>query len=257
MRVYLIILALSVCVGCNGKKDDQSQAMVDTTEEDSTLMVATSDNERAIPLRDSIGQLERGLIEAGLENVKSHLPDVYVTLKYSTTDNFFGKDVYGELVNCYLQPAVVKMLEEALEHLQEENPYLTFLIYDGVRPRAVQQILWDDLDKPDSLKPLYVANPQRGSLHNYGVAVDLTLADRATGKPLDMGTHYDYFGYPAYPDREAQMLAAGKITSQQVKNRKILRAAMNKAGFTEIGSEWWHFNAFSLREAKERYEIVE
>ncbi|QDH81536.1 M15 family metallopeptidase [Echinicola soli] len=257
MRNYLFILLISVCVGCNGKKGNQSRLAADKPVEDPFIMVPASENKKATPLQDSIGQLEKSLIEAGLQNVKSHLPEVYVKLKYSTTDNFFGKDVYGKLVNCYLQPEVIKMLKEALKHLQEDNLDLTFLIYDGVRPRSVQQILWDDLDKPDSLKPLYVANPQRGSLHNYGVAVDLTLANRTTGKPLDMGTHYDYFGYPAYPDREEQMLAAGKITAQQIKNRKTLRAAMNKAGFSEIGSEWWHFNAFSLRQAKERYEIVE
>ncbi|AWW31319.1 peptidase M15 [Echinicola strongylocentroti] len=257
MRNHLIVLLVSVCLGCNGGKNSQSQLAFDTSVEKSLNIDSAEQSQVASPLRDSIGPLEKGLIAAGLENVKSHLPEIYVELKYSTTENFFGKDVYGQLVNCYLQPEVIQMLKEALKNLQEVNPDLTFLIYDGVRPRSVQQILWDDLDKPDSIKPLYVANPQRGSLHNYGVAVDLTLANRSTGKPLDMGTHYDYFGYPAYPDREDEMLAAGKITALQVKNRKILRAAMKKAGFTEIGSEWWHFNAFSLRQAKERYEIVE
>ncbi|AGA78078.1 M15 family metallopeptidase [Echinicola vietnamensis] len=259
MRHLLYLFILAMVMACNGRTGHQSESAADKSVTPSAIkdLDPTTAKEPVTAPKDSLGKLEKGLIVAGLVNVKAQLPEVFVELKYSTTDNFFGKDVYGPLVNCYLQPEVVKMLKEALTNLQKEHSDLTFLIYDGVRPRSVQQILWDDLDKPDSLKPLYVANPQKGSLHNYGVAVDLTLANRSTGKPLDMGTHYDYFGYPAYPDREEQMLAAGKITAQQVNNRKILRAAMNKAGFSEIGSEWWHFNAFSLQEAKSRYKIVE
>ena len=120
----------------------------------------------------------------------------------------------------------------------------------------MQQILWDELDKPENIKPLYVADPKKGSLHNYGVAVDLTLADIQTGEVLDMGTGYDFFGYPAYPDREEQMLQEGRITEQQIANRKILREAMLHAGFIGIGSEWWHFNAFSRKVAEHKFEMV-
>nr|WP_240485983.1 M15 family metallopeptidase [Anditalea andensis] len=199
---------------------------------------------------------DKRFIDAGLTNIQDILPDVLVDLKYSSTDNFFGQDVYDDLENAYLQPEVAAMLLKAHENLQEKNPSFTFLIYDAVRPRTVQQILWDNLDKPDSLKPLYVADPKVGSLHNYGVAVDLTLVDKKTRLPLDMGTKYDYFGYPAYPDREAQMLKEGKITQKHIDNRKLLREVMLSAGFTGIGSEWWHFNAFSRKEASLKYEIV-
>jgi D-alanyl-D-alanine dipeptidase len=202
------------------------------------------------------GELEQRLIDACLVNIKAVLPEVFVELKYSTEDNFFGMDVYGDLENCYLQPVVAEMLAEALVYLQTDYPDLTFKIYDGVRPLSVQQILWDALDKPDNIKPLYVADPKKGSLHNYGVAVDLTLADRKMGEELDMGTGYDFFGYPAYPDREEQMLQEGRITEQQIANRKILREAMLHAGFMGIGSEWWHFNAFSRKVAEQKFEMV-
>ncbi len=148
------------------------------------------------------------------------------------------------------------MLRKAQESLQKENPNLTLLVYDGVRPLSVQQILWDSLDKPDSIKPLYVSDPKVGGLHNFGVAVDLTIFDTESGKPLDMGTPYDFFGYPAYPDLELEMLAEGKITRAQVANREILRKVMTGAGFTGIGSEWWHFNAFSRKEAGEKFELI-
>jgi zinc D-Ala-D-Ala dipeptidase len=201
-------------------------------------------------------ELERGLIAEGLVDIKSVIPEVYVDLKYSTTNNFFGQDVYGDLLNCYLQPEVAQMLLKAHVELKRDRPDLTFLIYDGVRPLSVQQILWDNLDKPEDVKPLYVADPKIGGLHNYGVAVDLTLAYQATGEALDMGTPYDYFGYPAYPDREKQMLKEGKITQDHINNREILRNAMFHAGFMGIGSEWWHFNAFSRVEAAKKYMLV-
>ena len=202
------------------------------------------------------GELEQRLIDAGLVNIKAVLPEVFVELKYSTEDNFFGMDVYGELENCYVQPIVAEMLAKSLVYLQTDFPDLTFKIYDGVRPLSVQQILWDKLDKPENIKPLYVADPKKGSLHNYGVAVDLTLVDKQTGEELDMGTGYDFFGYPAYPDQEEQMLREGRITEQQVANRKILREAMLSVGFTGIGSEWWHFNAFSRKVAAEKFDMV-
>ncbi|WP_111671654.1 M15 family metallopeptidase [Algoriphagus litoralis] len=206
--------------------------------------------------RDSISELEKLLFAQGLLDVQVSIPDIKIELKYSTTDNFFGKDVYGDLDRCYLQPEAIEMLKKAQESLKKEYPNLTLLVYDGVRPLSVQQILWDSLDKPDSIKPLYVSDPKIGGLHNYGVAVDLTIFDLETGAPLDMGTTYDYFGYPAYPDREKQMIAEGKITQLHVSNREILRKVMVGAGFTGIGSEWWHFNAFSRKEAGEKFELI-
>jgi D-alanyl-D-alanine dipeptidase len=203
------------------------------------------------------GELEKRLIAAGLVDVKEVIPEVYVDLKYSTTDNFIEQDVYGELDNCYLQPIVAEMLKSAHAFLKESRPDLTFMIYDGVRPLSVQEILWENLDKPDNVKPLYVADPKVGSLHNFGVAVDLTLAEAQTGQVLDMGTGYDFFGYPAYPDREDQMIREGKLSQEQVDNRGILRQVMNKAGFQGIGSEWWHFNAFSRKVAGEKFVMVE
>ncbi|WP_439483076.1 M15 family metallopeptidase [Cyclobacterium plantarum] len=202
------------------------------------------------------GKLEKRLIDAGLVNIQDIIPEVQVELKYSTEDNFFGKDVYGELSRCYMQPEVGEMLKNAYRELKSRHPDLTFLVYDAVRPQSVQQILWDELDKPDSIKPLYVADPQKGSLHNFGVAVDLTLAYAGSGEPLDMGTGYDFFGYAAYPDREEEMLASGKISEEQVANRKILREVMLAAGFSGIGSEWWHFNAYSRKVAGEKFDIV-
>lgn len=262
MRYIAVFALIGACLfqGCQSPKssekaiqDDGRASGYPLEKADSVHMNFLSQEGKA----EEPGELERSLQAAGLVNVKEVIPEAFVELKYSTTDNFFGTDVYGDLANAYLQPAVADMLKNAYDILQEKYPDLTLLIYDGVRPRSVQQILWDNLDKPDSIKPLYVADPKKGGLHNYGVAVDLTLAEKSTGKAVDMGTIYDYFGYPAYPDREDQMLREGKITQTHVNNRKKLREVMNGAGFSGIGSEWWHFNAFSRKEAAQKFAIVE
>lgn len=206
--------------------------------------------------QEDLPVLEKTLIEQGLVNIEELIPNLRVELKYSTTDNFFGQDVYGDLTKAYLQPEVAEKLKKATEMLQAEYPNLTLLVYDCARPLSVQQILWDNLEKPDSIKPLYVADPKIGGLHNYGVAVDLTIFDMEAGKPLDMGTAYDFFGFEAYPDRELEMMAEGKITRAQVANREILRNVMRAAGFSGIGSEWWHFNAYSREEAGKKFELV-
>ena len=200
--------------------------------------------------------LEQQMIDQGLVNVQSLDSTIRVDLRYSTTNNFVGVDVYGDLENAYLQPEPARMLAQANAYLKEQHPSYTLYIFDAARPRQVQQILWDTLDYPAAEKPKYVADPQKGSIHNYGAAVDLTIAG-PDGQPLDMGTHYDYFGVLAYPTQEATMLAQGKLTQAQVDNRKLLRTVMGQAGFSSIKTEWWHFNAFSRAEADRRYGIVE
>lgn len=247
LNKYLFFLLIIFFVSCETKQV-QTEVEVEEIFEQTEDIILSED--------EFIGELEQSLIDAGLIDIETIIPEVYVDLKYSTTDNFFGQDVYGELTRCYIQPVVAEMLLKSFEKLKEEHPDLTFLVYDGVRPQSVQQILWDNLDKPDSIKPLYVADPKVGGLHNFGVAVDLTLAYQESGEALDMGTGYDYFGYPAYPDRESQMLKEGKITQEHISNREILRKVMKHGGFTGIGSEWWHFNAFSRKEAAERFGIV-
>jgi len=192
-----------------------------------------------------------------LVNVQTVDPSILVDLKYSTTDNFTGKDVYGDLTKAYLQPMAAQKLARASKALQKKHPDLRLLVYDAARPRAAQWNLWNALpDLSENERRKYVADPRLGSIHNYGCAVDLTVAD-ASGQPLDMGTKYDFFGELAYPSQETRLLKAGKLTSAQIANRQILRAAMQQAGFSRIEYEWWHFNALSRTKAKATFRIVE
>ena len=210
------------------------------------------------PARSSIPELEQTMIDQHLVDIQKVDPTIRVQLKYSTTDNFIKKDVYGDLTKAYLQPEMANKLASASKHLQQNNPGFHLLVYDAARPNSAQYALWDaldDLNIPKSRKTMYVADPKIGSNHNFGCAVDLTVVDK-DGEPLDMGTKYDYFGILAYPRAENEMLKSGKLTAKQISNRNILRSAMIKAGFTVNTTEWWHFDGMSKKQARAKYGII-
>ena len=210
------------------------------------------------PLKTSqICEYEQKMIEQGLLNIQEIDAEILVDLKYSTMDNFVGKDVYGCISNCYLQKRPAQMLSKANDLIQQKNANYRLLVYDGGRPLSIQKILWNSLTQySPKQRATYVANPSQGSIHNYGSAVDLTIAT-FDGTPLDMGTKYDYFGELAYPKRESYFLKIGKLTKQQIANRQLLRSVMKSAGFMPIEYEWWHFNAMSRQSAKVTYRIIQ
>jgi D-alanyl-D-alanine dipeptidase len=200
---------------------------------------------------------EQAMQKQGLVDVQKVDPTILVELKYSTIDNFVGKDVYGDLTRAYMQPMAARKLADASKYLQAHHPNLRLLVYDAARPQSAQWNLWKALPNlSERERRKYVADPRQGSIHSYGCAVDLTVATKE-GKALDMGTKYDYFGELAYPSRETELLEAGKLTKQQIENRQILRKAMRQGGFTPIEYEWWHFNALSRAKAKMAFRIVE
>jgi D-alanyl-D-alanine dipeptidase len=199
---------------------------------------------------------EISMQKQGLQEVTSQVPGVLVELKYATTDNFMGKDVYGCLTHAYLQKETMAMLKKAQENLEKAHPGYHLLIYDAARPLSKQWELWNTLTQyPPEKRSTYVADPKEHSIHNYGSAIDLTVAD-AKGKPLDMGTKFDFFGELAYPKDETNLIKSGKLAAKALENRLILRNAMKQAGFMPIEYEWWHFNAFSRKEAKEKFQVV-
>ncbi|ARK09944.1 M15 family metallopeptidase [Fibrella sp. ES10-3-2-2] len=205
----------------------------------------------------ALAQSDASMQKQGLVNVQTTDPSILVELKYSTTDNFVKQDVYGELTRAYLQPMAARKLLTASKWLQVRRPDLRLLIYDAARPQAAQWKLWNALPQySERQRRTYVADPREGSIHSYGCAVDLTLAT-ADGRPLDMGTPYDFFGPKAYPKQEAALLRSGQLTKQQVDNRRLLRQAMQAGGFMPIEYEWWHFNALSRRQAKQQFKRVE
>jgi zinc D-Ala-D-Ala dipeptidase len=190
----------------------------------------------------------KGLVDAGKQ-----APRLLVKLKYSTTDNFLKKDVYGDLERCYLQRDAARMLARAAKQLARQRPDLRLLAYDCARPLSVQRQMWK-LVKGTREQP-YVANPRGGSMHNLGCAVDLTLA-RADGRPLSMGTPFDFTGRRAQPRLERKMVLAGKLSSEQWANRLLLRQVMVQAGFIPLAIEWWHFDCATRRAARKSYRQI-
>ncbi|MDD5090732.1 MAG: M15 family metallopeptidase [Candidatus Wallbacteria bacterium] len=200
------------------------------------------------------GDLEENLLSQGLINVHKLDPSILVDLKYSTADNFLHADVYGDLEKCYLYPVPALRLALAQQLLQAECPGFSLLVYDSARPRSVQRRMWDVVKGTDMEE--YVANPDSGSIHNFGAAVDLTIVDEQ-GRPLDMGTEFDFFGDLARPDSEERFLSEGRLTRVQYVNRLLLRNIMRNSGFREIVEEWWHFESVSKMPVRKMYRIIE
>jgi len=148
-------------------------------------------------------------------------------VKYATADNFTKQVLYPSAV-VFLRKIAAENLSKANKYLKE-NYNLRIKIYDGFRPLFVQKIMWKIL--PDER---YVANPEKGSRHNRGAAVDITLIDEI-GNELDMGTPYDDF-------TERASFASKDVSEKAYSNRKLLRETMIKFGFIPLESEWWHFD---------------
>jgi zinc D-Ala-D-Ala dipeptidase len=251
INVILVLVPIAIGIACT-PKGTQTAPITEVPE-------AVIDTVNPIIIEEPVyvvDTLEQSLIDAGLINVQDSIPGIFVDLRYSTTNNFMNEDVYGHLNRAYLQPDVVADLKKCYEFLKEKDSTLTLLIFDAVRPRSVQQIMWDVLDMPTSEKTKFVSNPKNGSVHNYGAAVDITLAD-VSGNPLDMGADYDDIRQIAYPRYEQHYLDSGMLSMEQVENRKLLREVMRAGGFSGIQTEWWHFNRYSRDACRGKYEIVE
>lgn len=183
--------------------------------------------------------------------------NIWWDLKYASTDNFMHRVLYDTLEKPYVQIDIARRLARSQEYLTGRDQEYHLLVYDGLRPLSVQWEMWNALDTVPFLERIkFVSNPKNGSVHNYGAAVDLTICN-SKRKPLDMGAGYDDMRKIAYPSLESEFLASGEITQQQIDNRKLLRRALKSQGFSNIPTEWWHFNAFPRMVVKGKYRIVE
>jgi len=188
--------------------------------------------------------------------INSLRTDIYIDLKYATVDNFMKRILYSNTKHLFLEKSVALRLLKCQEYLTSLDSNLHLLVYDGLRPLSVQQMMWDALDSiPVKERVKFVSNPKNGSLHNYGAAVDLTICSNDS-VVLDMGAGYDDLNLIAYPKFEQQFLDSGKLTLTQVSNRRLLRKVMRYQGFENISTEWWHFNAFSRAEAKNKLRLI-
>jgi len=179
---------------------------------------------------------------------------VMIDQRYATTNNFMGRDLYGPFNRVFLHRLAYDKLKAAIALLKQEHPTYHFILFDALRPRSVQYLLWNKV--AGTPQEPYVADPKKGSVHNYGFAVDLSVVDDK-GRELDMGTPYDTFSPLAEPQLEAAKLAAGELTAAQIANRMVLRKPMEAAGFKVLPNEWWHFDALPADIVRRRFTIVE
>jgi D-alanyl-D-alanine dipeptidase len=159
-------------------------------------------------------------------NLKQYSQDFVYDMKYATADNFLKAKVY-DCGECFLRLKTVNALIEANKKFIEKGYKIK--IFDCYRPLDIQKKMWKIVSNPK-----YVANPAKGSIHNRGGAVDITLVDRF-GKELDMGTSFDFFGIEAshnYPN----------VSEEVRENRIVLKTTMTSSGFNSFDSEWWHYN---------------
>jgi D-alanyl-D-alanine dipeptidase len=193
--------------------------------------------------------------DLGMLDVCFWEPSIQCYLLYGTRDNFMKRPLYNsKLTKAWLHPRAARMLIRAQEMLQKERPDLSLLIYDAARPMEVQTIMSDWARKTKN--GFFVADPTKGGgLHNYGMAVDVTLIN-TTGDWLPMGSPIDHFGPEAYSNNEDELLKRRRITADEYMNRRLLRKIMVAAGFTTVHSEWWHFNACLREEAMRKYTLI-
>ncbi|SCY21907.1 M15 family metallopeptidase [Desulfoluna spongiiphila] len=200
-------------------------------------------------------EVENKFIRAGLVDVHRIDETIQVDLVNSDAGkNYFREDFYAGLKAAYLRKEVAVKLSKAQKGLKARHPEYSLLILDAARPRSVSRLMYDKMKGTRFEK--FVANPARGSMHNYGIAVDITIVD-GRGNELDMG-------FTPFRKSRLQLCAmfamkklGRTLSPAQRNNRKLLADVMAGAGFLPLAFEWWHFNGMPKAEARARYHIIE
>jgi len=162
-----------------------------------------------------------------MEDLRKLIPGIIMDLKYATVENFMHEKLYPSTNTTFLRKPAADSLKKVIEYLQKRN--FTVKIFDAYRPYSVTEKMWKKVK--DSR---YAADPSKGSGHNRAAAVDLTLVDLKTRKELNMGTGFDNFSDTAHIDFTG-------LPQAVLNNRNILREAMEKFGFIQLSTEWWHY----------------
>lgn len=165
----------------------------------------------------------------GLVELVNLDPSLRLDIRYASDRNFLGFSVYPE-ARAFLQADAAAALKNVNEELHQEG--LGLLILDAYRPLSVTRLMWE---RTPPSKRAYVANPKNGSRHNRGAAVDLTIIDLKTGRPIPMPSYYDDFSEKAH---HSYMGSTKKARA----NRAKLKAVMEKHGYQALDNEWWHYD---------------
>jgi len=198
------------------------------TKSDSVIVLDTQTQSRIAPREDALKSLV-DIADTTFVRLADYSSDFEYDLRYATENNFLKAKVYN-CAECYTRVKTAKALINANDDFIKQGYKIKF--YDCYRPNSVQYKMWEIVPNPQ-----YVANPVKGSIHNKGGAVDITLVT-LSGDELDMGTDFDFFGKKAYHDNT-------DLPEEILKNRKVLKETMEKYGFWSVRTEWWHYNLSS------------
>ena len=172
-------------------------------------------------------QMVRKNPQKKMVELKSVIPGIHYDLRYATTNNFMHEQLYKDGNITFLRLPAAEALAKVQHDLNEKG--LSLKIWDAYRPYSVTVKMWEPI-KDDR----YVADPKKGSGHNRGIAVDLTIIDMNSGDELNMGTGFDNFSDTAHQDFV-------NLSDVILQNRSLLKTIMEKYGFTALQTEWWHF----------------
>ncbi|GGW22164.1 M15 family metallopeptidase [Arenibacter certesii] len=219
------VIMMLFMIGCgepkkSGKENAESPEVLSPQDTLSIEEVQVSRVEK-VPLKS----LE-GLADTTFVRLADYSDDFVYDMRYATDNNFLKEQVY-DCAECYTRVKTAKALLAANKEFVSKGFKIKF--FDCYRPNSVQYKMWAIVPNPQ-----YVANPVKGSIHNKGGAVDITLVT-LEGEELDMGTDFDFFGKRAYHDNL-------DLPQHILENRLLLKETMEKYGFWSIRTEWWHYN---------------
>ncbi len=161
-----------------------------------------------------------------LVDLQKLMPEIILDIRYATANNFTGQVLYPS-PRCFLAKDAALALQSVQKELADSGYQL--IVFDGYRPLSVQKLMWEILPNPQ-----YVMDPAKGSRHNKGYAVDVSVAD-LKGEPISMPTEYDDF------TQKASHLYM-ELTEEVLNHRRLLKTLMEKRGFISVKSEWWHYD---------------
>ncbi|NKI27069.1 M15 family metallopeptidase [Arenibacter sp. 6A1] len=224
----LVVVFIGVVAGCKEEKAKNDLPNVSIPIEinhDSIVDTPMASQELVVSPYEALQSLN----DTTFVRLADYSGDFVYDMRYATENNFLKAKVY-DCAECYTRVKTAKALLLANEELKKKGFKIKF--FDCYRPHEVQFKMWAIVPNPQ-----YVANPVRGSIHNKGGAVDITLVT-LDGQELDMGTDFDFFGKRAYHDNL-------DLPQPILNNRLLLKQTMEKYGFWSIRTEWWHYNLSS------------
>ena len=222
IKKFLYFTIICLVLSC---KENPSQKKQATESPREATEVSDSIPIKQVELKKTFRNFE-GLADTTFVRLADFSDGFAFDMRYATKNNFLKEKVY-DCAECYTRVKTVKALLAANADFKKSRVKIKF--FDCYRPNSVQYKMWEIVPNPQ-----YVANPKKGSIHNKGGAVDITLVTLDGGE-LDMGTDFDFFGKRAYHDNF-------DLPQEILDNRKLLKETMEKHGFWSTRTEWWHYN---------------